>query len=251
MTELQAMDWHFAEARANRKVMDSRAPKELREPEPTWFDLTETRRGEIRSRVRNVLHGEIPRSRMGPGDLAVYFGRYRMIEQSHPATFPRHGECHHLTQIERHVWYDCLEIERNTCCSTRLFRNLHVGNANLTNLQIGGQMIDEAYVNGWYLSVGEDDDTLPMINRMFTNATVTLTIGDMPQAQRKLSDLWHPCPLGVLIPERQGYDVRVEFYGKVFNEVREYLEHRQHRDPERDPFRLWIHLEGWWARRVW
>lgn len=45
MTELQAMDWHFAEARANRKVMDSRAPKELREPEPTWFDLTETRRG--------------------------------------------------------------------------------------------------------------------------------------------------------------------------------------------------------------
>lgn len=103
-------------------------------------------------------------------------------------------------------------------------------------------------MNGWYLSVGEDDDTLPMIDRMFTNATVTLTIGDMPQAQRKLSDLWYPCPLGVRIPERQSFDVGVEFYGKVFNEVREYLDHRQHRDHERDRFRLWIHLEGWRAR---
>jgi hypothetical protein len=254
MQEQQAMNWYQAEMREHEKTLDCRAPRELRDPIPSWLELTEGRREEIRKRVELVLTGEVRRSEMGPGDLSIYFGRYRTLEQSPPDHFMerlKEGSC----EMHRVVWWDCLEFHDTprASYSTRLFGNCHVGQLNLTNLQVAGQLAGDhtAFLNGWHLVLSNEPELMSDVERLFSNATATLTVGDRLKAQRHLIQLWRePQPIEVDLPSRQNFSVYVEFFGRGFRSFCDKVIEMR-RDPERDPFRLWICLEGWEIRSVW
>lgn len=272
MTDRIAMNWYAAERRELSKTHDQRVPRELRQELPFWHELTERRRDDIRKRVELVLTGEVRRSEMGPGDLAIYFGRYRMLEQSPPDSFfdehlkylnriyrgPGQKELtRQCLKMHRMVWWDCLEFGEYPLVqiTTRLFGNAHIGNYNLTNLQVAGQLAFDqtAYLTGWHLSTNEPSGSslMPILERLLSEGVATMTVGDKPQGNRRLSALWEePQPLGgIIIPVRQNFGVRMDFYGKGFHKVRDViLDHR--RDKERGPLRIWINLEGWQIRPV-
>lgn len=233
MQEQLAMNWYYADFRG----------KGIQEDPPSWLNLTEARRNEIKARVELVLTGEIRRSEMSPGDRAVYFGRYRFLEQQPPSR---------ERDLQRTVWWDCLEFKRiNT--SNILFGVGNVGNWELSNLPIGGMISSydqAAYLCGWYLSICNEPELAHDVEHLFSNAVASVIIGDLPVADRRLLDLYRePQPLTITVPKRRSFGVRVEFFGMELKRFQERLR-AMGRDQKHEPFRLWIHLEGWHGRSV-
>jgi len=259
MTEQLAMRWYSANKRQNAKVLDARVPKELREREPEWMDLTETRRNEIRRRVRDVMNGEIPRSKLGPEDLEIHFGRYRALERNPPEGWP--GEPSRCEgpgyNIIRQAWWDCIEVRRDRgatripVSSTRLFGNANVGNLIATNLQVAGQFCYPVHLHGWHARTAEREDDLPFLERIFGRMIATMNVGDRPVTHRSVAELWQePAAIDVTVPDRQNFNVTIEFFDRTNDELTNFIADSR-RDGDREPFRLWIQVEGWAARDIW
>jgi hypothetical protein len=239
MTEQQAVSWYVAECRTGSLITNL---------VPLWSELPEARREEIRRRVEDVLRGEVRRSEMSLGDLAVYFGRYRLLETAPPDKFSKDRAS------RRMVLYDSLEFggvvpARN---STRLFGNANIGDYNRTNLEVPGQLASDQsfYIAGWHVVASDDSELLPHLERMLVDGMATLWLGDRPQTMRKLVELWRePCPVEQILPIRQTFNVVVDFFGRAFNEFCKRVDELR-RDQEREPFRIWINLEGWQLREI-
>ncbi len=252
MTEQHALNWHHAELRAANHTNGDCEP---------WSNLPEARREEIRDRVKLVLDCEVRRSEMSPGDLAVWFGRTRLIHSEPPEQLlqyladlwernkKKRPDDSRLYQpyLRRRHWWDCMEFGAIVAePRTRLFGNRNIGDSNLSNMQVAGCLASDnmSYVRAWYLSLDADPELIRPLEQMLCQSTATLHMGDMPQRNDRGIDLWRePQPVDVMVPVRQNMDVTLEFFGRAFETFRDLAASRF--SVALEPFRIWVHLEGW------
>lgn len=245
MTEQQAISWYTAEVRGVDTADD-------------WFALTDTERTRIRTRVDLVLQGEVRRSEMTAGDLAIYFGRYRTVEASLPKEWLenlkaeengwRKGAGRPLIcdyETRRDVLWDCLGLIHDTPQTTNLFRSAPIGNLNLTNLQVPGQLgaDQSALFHGWHVTVNKEPT--PIMESAFAESVVTLWLGDQPQANRRLVELWRePWTLSTYLPPRQMFRVSVEWFVAGLDRLKSSF------GDTADPLRIWVNLETFRLRPI-
>lgn len=227
---------------------------------PRWHELDEAQKIAIRARVRAVLLGDVRRCEMGPADLDVYFGRYRVFDPIAPheavssilSRLRKRGvDGHPMVEYHRGVLWDCVEFNswRPPVSSHRLFGNANVGDYVMCNLQHAGQMGEgsELSLYGWHASIEVDPGVEDIAGRLIEGATVRLIIGDKPVAERHLRDLFNePFPIQAHVPPMQTFGVHVEFNDHRFLSLaREVGGQADWARGSVTPCRIWIHLEGW------
>lgn len=254
---------------------------EKRQTDVDYDKLTQARRDEVRSRVMLVLSGEVRYSECSPGDLRIWMGRARdrdwweemdrvdhenflaMKEQAERVEKKTGGpRLHHYRERRWAKVYDTLTGPDSVHSfsyqggiiqpSTYLFGNANVGNYNLTNLQIAGQLASDQtfYVRSWYATVPFDDDVLDETNELLRHTMIDLWIGDKPyQQQQRLVDLVEGVEAAdLVIPVRQNFSARVTiFASKALGSLNDKL---RRRDPERAKWGLVVALEGARTRDV-
>lgn len=175
-----------------------------------------------------------------------------------------------IRDIKHANYYDCVDIVdggfgsawsgdgQRGGSSVRLFGNANIGNIDLTNLQIPGQMpSDESWiVQRWYarhnFPLGD-----PAVRDLYVawanSVTATFTIGMRPVWTRSLAELVERRPRSAeeqsvvvasadpwpaLVPTRQNFSIAVEQFGWAITDFAPNL--------RRDGFRprVWFHLEG-------
>lgn len=242
VSEQIAIRWFHADL---ERIVNERSntPRELRESLPFWSDLTQGRRDEIRTRCELLLSGEIRRSEMTVPDKAIYFGPHRS-EQGCPEVIWRAAEKKRI-MAKRFEYWDCYRFD-NPQRLSHLFGNANVGNLSETNIQVGeyfpGNQITA--VQSWWLSVDLEPSEVRPWERLISDAFATFRVGDRPLACTPLHDLFRgPKPLQFVIPERQNYNVGIEFHCHQYmlNDFAQLVK----RDPERRSFGFHIHFAGW------
>lgn len=255
MIEMMAVHWYTAEKIANT---------EHGALWPKWAELPIGRRDIILKRVKDVLDGEVRRSECGPGDLAIWHGRFRTAPKYVPFSMPQAAEdfsgeatkrLRGIRSVLYYNFFDSLDIQRpdfgrlETRVSTRLFNNNNVGDLSRCNLQVGSQMPGDATWRNqfWYAETQMYPDMTDIMEYVFSKAVVTCCVNDRPVQQKRLVELirW-PQPLDFMMPPRSNYSMNVDFFG---DSLKAMFEAMKKRDPERE-MRLFLHLEGWLNRDV-
>jgi hypothetical protein len=135
---------------------------------------------------------------------------------------------------------------------TRLFGNRNVGMLNLSNLQVAGMLtFGPAVCTGWWATVPLENDLAGPLEELLANAVATFSVCDVPLAQSHLVDLYvAPEPLGeISVPERHHVSLSIDFYTDALRKWRTKVD-RSNRAGDREPLRLWMHIEGWEFRSV-
>lgn len=251
MYEQLAMNWYHAE----RAVTD-----------PSWSDITEARREQIRKRVKDILDGEVRRSECSKGDLAIWHGRYRVPAM--PEWFRERAEAQAAERLAGHTrrggprpvpplkdyhlfgTYDCLEVDAECSERTYLFANRNIGHAFKSNLQVAGILAPygEAVVTGWHASTEADSDLVGVLEDVFDRAMASLVVGDRELSRTPLLELWRePRPIVVDVMERQSFRAEIAFEAEALKRLKKAL---LGRDYERGLFRIYLHVEGWRTREL-
>ena len=171
-------------------------------------------------------------------------------------------------RLGRHVnYFDSFSIsgssygdDLQSTYSMRIFGNANIGNRNLCNLQVPGQLTfdhdEHVIVQRWYART--ELESTALAKRWFENVHATLIVGDRYQWQLSLGDLmarrpryvtehehqqiFDPCP--TIIPPRQNMSMLVDaFNGPVLEDLWSDFRSRQSSQNRRTPL-VWIHLEG-------
>lgn len=252
MIDKLALIWYSEESKSEESKgkgsLGSLCPKELQLKPPTWFELTERRRDAIRDRVKLVLDGEVRKSEMSSGDLAIYRGRIRCIEDCPLVRQKENGAGFRIIERRRFNYWDCVNLTADyTSSSIRLFGYSNIGRFVDTNMQVAGHLCSSAVFSWTYIEMPWEGLPSKEVEYFLENSIMTLCTGDHPVFSRRLIDLIEPQATGgVFLPIGQTFDVRLEFYYNSFMRIKEVLKNM---DPERNS-RLYVHLEGMEARDI-
>jgi hypothetical protein len=227
--------------------------------DPRWEDLSRTRQDAIRARVRLVLEGEVRRSECGPGDLAVWLGRFRSPLKGPPPRF--HAPVGTLHEVSRCVVYDSIDLDEKTDPRSRLFGSRNVGHLGRSNLQLGGELPGCAFLGTTlWVGLGMEPELERVTIDLLSNAIVTVFVGEKPVFDLPAYELWKdPHSVELLIPRRQNVAIEVGFYGAgderneygtLLSPLLNFQKALKGRDRERPSLRLYVYLEGWRRRDV-
>jgi len=250
---------------------------EKRETDVAYDLLTQARRDEVRKRVVLVLSGEVRYSECSSGDLRIWNGRardrdwweqMRRVDHENFLAIKEHTEAAEkktggprLHRYRERRWakiYDTLTGPDSggyqggvVQSSTNLFGNRNVGNYNLTNLQIAGQLASDQtfYARSWHATVPFDKDVLDETNDLLRHTMITLVVGDRPQQEQRLVDLVGGIEVAhIIIPVRQNFGATVWISAnKALQSLNEKL---RRRDPERAKWGIVVNIEGARTRDV-
>lgn len=172
-------------------------------------------------RVMKVFEGEVRWSETSPGDKAIWKGRPRDIELFER----REGRTRVIGHNDWLNIYDTIEMGpddepvrhpgmrgQRHHRSVRMFGNVNIGNGELTNMQVAGQLGHDTKfeVHQAYAVVNRplraDDDIF-----------LTMVVGCQPvhAGPLHLREWIHGIPVGMIIPVRQNFSCTVEAYREV------------------------------------
>ena len=242
---------------------------EKREIDVDYGQLTQARRDEVRRRVMLVLSGEVRYSECSAGDLRIWHGRARdrkWFEEIVRREEKDYVPAEHVGEVRprRHRNYQWAKVYDTLTGpdsggyqggvvqpSTRLFGNRNVGNFNLTNLQIAGQLASDQtfYVRSWYATVPFDADVLDETNDLLRHSTIYMEIGDKSHSPQRLVDLVAGVEAAhLVIPVRQNFGALFQIFAhKALQSLNEKL---RCRDPERAKWGIVVNIEGARTRDV-
>lgn len=178
-----------------------------------------------------------------------------------------------LDELRHHHAYDCADVGEGGFVSSwgggggrgasvqRLFNNANVGNLELTNMQVAGQMhSDQTFiVQRWYArhNFAENPPEIRDSIRAWASSVVaTFVVGSMPVWQRSLYELFERRPRTIdddvvprvasdpfprVIPPRASFYVNLEQFGWNVDDLVPRLG-ADRAGPYRP--RVWVHLEG-------
>lgn len=222
------------------------------DPEMLWANVPDDDKVVVRNRVFSLLSGQILPSDMSPADRLVAIGRKRCDEdldefarKIDELMFGKPGWNEEENRVTRwHNWWDSLvgpscksvyaALPIQQC--SRLYGNANIGNLNLCNLQIPGQLgCDQvAYMRYWYVDTEVTEANADLLEEAFHNSVATVTVGNRPVAQLHLSELFYDvCKLDELLPTRQNFSVELSFFSRANDILSNAL---------KSPLR--VHIEG-------
>jgi hypothetical protein len=220
------------------------------EPEMLWAKVSQDDKNATRNRVYELLNGEIPRSQMSEADRLVVIGRRRCDDDlGEWAKKINDAEPPALLEVRETTWHNWWDSLPGPSCRpyygspnkpiqqcSRLFGNANIGNLNLTNLYVAGQLCGDhvAFIRYWYIQTSVTPDNADALEEAFHNSVATLTIGNKPYSQFHLSELFYDAQqVDLFLPTRQNFGVEISLYGDAQNILNRLL---------KTP--LVVHLEG-------
>ena len=157
-----------------------------------------------------------------------------------------------IHNVVEQSFYDCIEINEQWLNGYRLFGNSNIGNLDLTNLQIPGQMPgDRAFlIGGWHArtNLPETGRARDLFMVLAQHVHATLMIGSRFQMVDALASLLRPNrprSWPSFVPCRQQFSVSIDrFNSLAFDDL---LDELRRTDAGRALYpgpRFWIHLDG-------
>lgn len=176
---------------------------------------------------------------------------------------PRKEEDQLFSRLRSQNYYDCVNIldPSDMPSSVQIFGNRNIGNEQLTNLHVPGQLGNHEgsfVIQRWYARTNIPD-VAPILRIWGHSTQVTFIMGSMPQwllsvaellDRRPRTDEARPVrladgdPWPIILPTRQYIRAQINNYGSSLEELRGWLRKRPpFQEPGINPY-LWIHFEG-------